>query len=183
MGLESLKPPVQGRSEYSDRLLPNFFVRVSSSGLKSFTFMYRFRGKQRRADIGSYPPLTLGEAREMARQVWAEVQRGGDPRETLAWLKNRESARRATAAGVAGGFTDLCHAYLADSSHRLRTSTHQFYRRLINGQMIPAFGSREPSTITRADVKAWCVSGGQEPRNSDGRSWLPGTRPSGWRTA
>src|SRR5262245_29192995 len=87
--LETIKVPAQGRDEYSDELLPNFVLRVSASGRKAFTYMYRFRGKQRRADLGTFPPLTLGEAREMARQAWAEVQRGNDPRTTLPWLKNR----------------------------------------------------------------------------------------------
>jgi hypothetical protein len=40
----------------------------------------------------------------MARQVWAEVQRGNDPRETLPWLKNRAAARRG--GGTAEGAFD-----------------------------------------------------------------------------
>jgi len=55
--LETLKPPAAGRVEYSDELLPNFFLRVSATGRKSFTFMYRFGGEQRRAELGTFPPL------------------------------------------------------------------------------------------------------------------------------
>src|SRR5262245_45636006 len=149
-----MKPPAQGRAEYSDASLSGFVLRVTSRGLKSFTYVYRFRGEQRRADIGSFPPLTLGEARDMARHVWAEVQRGHDPRETLAWLKNRAAVRR-KAEAPEGRFTDLCRAYLADSQRWLRTSTHLLYRRLVDRQLLPAFGARDPSTITRADVKTW----------------------------
>ena len=38
--LESLKPPAQGRVEYSDAFLTGFVLRVTSRGLKSFTFVY-----------------------------------------------------------------------------------------------------------------------------------------------
>lgn len=152
--LESLKPPAVGRAEYSDELLPNFFLRVSATGRKAFTYMYRFRGQQRRAEIGTFPPLTLGEAREMARQVWAEVQRGSDPNDTLPWLKNRqaETVRRAPAQGP---FLDLCRGYLDDRRRFLRTATHRLYSRLIERHIVPAFGARQPAEIARADVKEW----------------------------
>ena len=38
-------------------------VRVSPAGKKSFVFMYRFDGKARMMTLGSYPKLTLAEAR------------------------------------------------------------------------------------------------------------------------
>src|SRR5262249_56840592 len=89
--VETLKPPATGRLEYRDGFLPNFVLRVAATGRKTYTYLYRFRGEQKRAEIGTFPPLTLGEARDMARKVWAEVQRGNDPDQILPWLKNRQT--------------------------------------------------------------------------------------------
>jgi len=152
--LETLKPPQAGRVEFSDDALPNFVLRVSATGRKAFTFMYRFRGEQRRAELGTFPPLSLGEAREMARQVWAEVQRGNDPRETLACLKNRR-VEAASPHPPEGAFSDLCRRYLEDRRSFLRTATHRLYARLIDRHLVPAFGGKDPSAITRGDVREW----------------------------
>lgn len=152
--LESLKPPTVGRVEYSDQLLPNFFLRISATGRKAFTYMYRFKAQQRRADIGTFPPLMLGEARDMARRVWAEVQRGNDPNCTVPWLENRQG-EPARSPSSQGPFSDVCRGYLDDRRNFLRAATYQLYSRLIDRLIVPAFGARQPAEITRTDVKAW----------------------------
>jgi integrase len=154
--LETLRPPVTGRIEYRDELLPNFVLRVAATGRKTYTYVYRFQGKQKRAEIGTFPPLTLGDARDMARQVWREVQQGNDPAKTLAWLSNRATAPRdGTPGSTAGPFADVCRRYLDERRSFLRAATHAFYSRLIDRHIVPEFGTKEPSAITRAEVKAW----------------------------
>src|SRR5436309_12464718 len=116
--------------------------------------MYRFRGDQRRAELGTFPPLALGEARDMARQVWAEIQRGNDPKDTLRWLKSRQAdPRSVTTAG--GPFSEMCRRYLDERRGFLRTATHQLYSRLIERHIVPAFGTKSPADVTRTDVKGW----------------------------
>jgi integrase len=151
--LETLKRPAAGRVEYSDELVPNFFLRVSATGRKSFTFMYRLGGDQRRAELGTFPPLGLGEARDMARQVWAEVQRGNDPKDTLLWLKNKQPDPTPVTAG--GPFLEMCRRYLDERRRFLRTATYQLYSRLIERHIVPAFGAKDPTEIKRAHVKEW----------------------------
>lgn len=90
----------------------------------------------------------------VARQVWAEVQRGNDPDETLPWLKNRQ-AEAGGSAPVEGPFSDLCRSYLDERRSSLRTATYRLYSRLIERHIVPTFGAREPAEITRADVKEW----------------------------
>ncbi len=152
--VETLRAPATGRVEYRDGFLPNFVLRVAATGRKTYTYLYRFQAQQRRAEIGTFPPLSLGEAREMARKVWAEVQRGNDPDETLPWLKNRQ-ADMVGDAPTQGPFSDLCRSYLDERRSFLRTATCRLYSRLIDRHIVPAFGSRQPAEITRADVKEW----------------------------
>jgi integrase len=158
--LENLKAadrPGQ-RIEYFDDTVSGFGVRVTHDGHKTFTFLYRSQGKKCRINLGTYPPLTLREAREAARLAWAEVQRGGDPR-ALATSGQR------TSADVGCTFKALCEQYLAaaDGGKRLRAaSTLPHYTRLINAEIVPAFGSRDPSEITRNNVREWSERLGED---------------------
>src|ERR1700722_8122847 len=76
---ESVKPPSQGQADYWDTHLPAFGLRVSKSGRKTWTVIYRVRGHQRRMAIGTFPILGVSDARAQAKKVLHEVQLGKDP--------------------------------------------------------------------------------------------------------
>lgn len=77
--LAELRPIDGKRTEYFDRTLPGFSVRVSSSKRKTFCVLYRCGRRLRRYTLGRTPPLTLAEARKAARAALAEATQGGDP--------------------------------------------------------------------------------------------------------
>ncbi|WP_426779376.1 Arm DNA-binding domain-containing protein, partial [Pseudomonas aeruginosa] len=54
-------------------------LRISASGVKSWSFTYRMHSKSRRLTLGEYPGVSLKLARDRAREARASVQRGGDP--------------------------------------------------------------------------------------------------------
>ncbi|HEV8678084.1 MAG TPA: Arm DNA-binding domain-containing protein, partial [Stellaceae bacterium] len=59
---------------YADDSIPNFAVRVTQRGAKSFVLTV---GKERqRITIGRYPIVTLAKAREKARHILAERELG-----------------------------------------------------------------------------------------------------------
>lgn len=67
---------------YWDNSLPGFGLRVKTTGVKSFVVQYRNKqtGRSKRKTLGKYgPTLSLGAARDMARNLLAEVVRGRDP--------------------------------------------------------------------------------------------------------
>ena len=157
--LDTLPLPSRGRVEYFDESLPGFAVRIFPSGRRVFTLLYRMKGgrtkKKERVDLGTYPPLTLAQARDLARKLKAEIQLGKDPR------KGREPVRPAHATAItADGLTvkQLCEAYLSHPSGggKLRAaSTLPHYRRLIDVEIVPAFGDRLAAAITRTEVREW----------------------------
>jgi integrase len=157
--LETLPLPSRGRIEYFDESLPGFAVRIFPSGRRVFTLLYRMKGgrakKKERVDLGTYPPLTLAQARDLATKLKAEIQLGKDPR------RERVPARPADATVLAAdGLTvkQLCEAYLVHPSGggRLRAaSTLPHYRRLIAAEIVPAFGDRRAAAITRTEVREW----------------------------
>ena len=54
-------------------------VRVSPTGKRSFVFMYRFQGTSRMMTLGTYPRLTLADARYKASQAKEKVCKEIDP--------------------------------------------------------------------------------------------------------
>ena len=77
--LAALKPVGDRQVDYFDASLPGFCVRVSAGGEKSFGVLYRFGGRFRRLTLGGYPPLSLADAREMAREALRSARLGSDP--------------------------------------------------------------------------------------------------------
>ena len=55
-------------------------VRVSPKGKITFQMRFRYEGKQARLDLGSYPNLTLLQARQELQKMKGVLEAGHDPR-------------------------------------------------------------------------------------------------------
>ena len=88
--VDRLKPPASGQVEHFDAGYPGLALRISYGGGRSWVFFYRAHGKQRRLTLGTYPALSLAEAREAWRTARAAVERGEDPAAAKAEAKRRE---------------------------------------------------------------------------------------------
>lgn len=138
--LEALKPPETGQLDVFDLGgPPGFLVRVSYGGTKTFQLMYRRNGKLKRWTIGRFPSMTLAEARERAKKLDANNE---DPVGRKAELKR------------AGTFKDLAEQFLSANEKRLKAKTIGEWRRIIDNELVPEFGSMNPHAITRGDIKA-----------------------------
>ena len=73
-GLRSLKPPSNGQTDFWDSSFKAgaFAVRVSQGGSKTFLI----KQQNRRITIGRYPTITLAQARDQARTIFAEFTLG-----------------------------------------------------------------------------------------------------------
>src|SRR5829696_2635881 len=69
-------PPTRRRIDYRDTVMPGLCLRVTSTGHKTFTLRTRVKGRQVRYAIGSYPLISLADAREQARKILRDVQLG-----------------------------------------------------------------------------------------------------------
>ncbi|TVT77364.1 MULTISPECIES: tyrosine-type recombinase/integrase [Acinetobacter] len=70
--------PREKVEEKTDR--DSLSARVSAKGRITFQVRYRFDGKAARIDLGTYPLITLKEAREKSLEVRSQIERGVDPR-------------------------------------------------------------------------------------------------------
>lgn len=131
-----LPAPATGRVDYADESLPGFFMRVSSTGSRTFVIRYRLKGSApRRYTLGQAPPLELGKTRERARHLLQVVKlQGEDP----AVVEARERGA-AVAAPTGRTLKDLAEAYTAareeDTDKPLAKSTAREYRRVAKAHL------------------------------------------------
>lgn len=112
--------PAVGQIELWDDLVPGFGLRIAAKGARTYFVMKRLNGRLVRRTVGKAPPpdylgalgpdeLRLGDAREKARQMLADLSRGVDP------------AAKAVPAKVKANpttFGEVAAAYFADPARR-----------------------------------------------------------------
>ncbi|MBO6676588.1 MAG: tyrosine-type recombinase/integrase [Rhizobiales bacterium] len=74
--INALPPATGKRYEVRDALLPGLHLRVSATGGKVFYLSTRVHGHMKRIKIGSWPVLTLHDAREKARTLLRSIELG-----------------------------------------------------------------------------------------------------------
>ena len=151
-------------------------VRVSPVGRKSFVFMYRFDGKARMMTIGTYPKLTLAEARTKAATAKEEVSKGNDPGKSLV-EKKREDRKAPTVEG-------LVEEYL-EKWAKPRKRTWKEDERILYKDVIPLIGRRKAKDIKKPqpprnvfDVPISAAISPTEKKMFRPRTWAYGYRNS-----
>jgi integrase len=139
--IDSLKLPDRGRVDYWDEDTPGFGLRLSDKGSRTWMVMYRVKGdgRQRRLKIGTYPTMPLADARDEAREALRAAQKGQDP------ARERDALR---AADTVKALADLYIEKYAKPSKR----SWAMDQRMLNKDVIPAWGPRKACTIRRRDV-------------------------------
>lgn len=87
-----------GRRDLADAALPGLRLRLTPTGAKTWVLACRDRhGRMRRFRLGSYPAVGISEARDAARAMHAEVEKGADP---IADRKRDRAMGQAAKGGV-----------------------------------------------------------------------------------
>ncbi|MGF1553430.1 MAG: tyrosine-type recombinase/integrase [Paracoccaceae bacterium] len=144
-GVEAAKADPAKRQEIPDGALPGLFLVVQPSGAKSWAVRYRHENRPRKLTLGKAPALSLGKAREAARVALRAVAEGADPAGTKASTKRaqRENPDRDLVRGVVADFL---------TRHVATKRGHAEMRRILEREVLPAWGSRRLDSITRRDV-------------------------------
>jgi integrase len=140
--VETLRPRPRGDFFAWDESLPGFGVRVQAGGRKVYVIGYRPQGARRfrRLTLGRHGPLTLDQARRLAKQHLGAVAAGADP------VSARQTARQAATVARLGA-EYLAHlAAVRSPAHAAKS------RRMWERHVVRAFGSRTVASITLADV-------------------------------
>ena len=137
--VESVNLPEKGQVDYFDTKPPGVGLRISYSGRKSWFVMYRSGGRLRRLTLGTYPALTLADARDKATAAKHSVAQGEDP------ALQKQSAR------IAPTVAELAEQYLAKHAKPNKKSWKED-ERLLNRDVVPFWGRRKAFDIKRRDV-------------------------------
>lgn len=136
--------PASHRLEVPDALCTGLYLIVQTSGRKTWQVRYRHSGVHRRMKLGGYPILSLGEARERAKQVLAAVQLGRDPAEEVRAAKApRPEEQRDRIA-------PLIELYA--KRHLTNLKSGETVKRQLDRFVVKAWGEREIHAITKRDV-------------------------------
>jgi integrase len=139
---QSVKPLTTGAQlDVWDTILKGFVLRVSPGGTKTWMVRYQQHGRKRRFKLGRFPKLTVADARQQARKYLGQVAAGDDPGRELEELKREPT------------FADLADRFMNQYAiPRYTPRTVIEVRRMLDNDVLPAWGSRKISTITRRDV-------------------------------
>jgi integrase len=148
--VDRAKPPERDQLFIRDDQERNLALRVTAGGVKSFVFegrirddeMSRRQGREvkrpRRITVGTWPDMTVAQARDAVAKLRVAVAAGDDPTKTRAI-----SAAEKT-------FGDLVDSYLAEAESKERRSLKRMHER-INKFLIP-WRDRLAADITPGDV-------------------------------
>lgn len=135
-----LKPNPTARVEYFDADLPGLALRVTPTGVKTWTVLYRHRGRLRRYTLGPLKAIGLAEARERAREAIRDASKGGDPATT------KQAQRKAET------IADLAREYIDRYAKRHKRSWREDDR-ILRAEILPTWKHRAIADITRRDVR------------------------------
>jgi len=140
--IRALKPPASGRVELTDASCRGLCLRMTPGGTKSFGFRSRppGGGRPERLTLGTYPDLSLRDARAKADKLRQEIAAGKNP-----FAQKREAPARSFAA--------LAERYLNEHARRHKRSATKDERNL-RLHILPRWGDRDFASIGRSDAIA-----------------------------
>jgi integrase len=147
-GLQALKPAEPGgRYTVWDTEVAGFGVRVTDRGVRTFIVMRRQAGHRNpiRVALGRYPDdLSLGEARDKARDAKKLLKTGVHPRE------QEDQRRREKARERKDTFESVAEAFIVRHVAGLRTARDA--ENAIRRDLVPPWRGRPITSITKHDV-------------------------------
>jgi len=136
------------KKEYDLRDTESLYLTVSPAGSKWWRFRYRFRGEERRTGLGTYPEVSLKEARTRRDEIRALARRGIDP---------RAEAQRAQATNKQADqntFQFVASLFIESRIAKWTASYRVKLQRSLETDIYPYLGSRPIREITRAELLA-----------------------------
>lgn len=132
-------PVLDKRKDYQDAKTHGLYLRVTPTGIKSFSVLRRFNGKLERITIGQYPAISIDDARVRAGEINTAIAKGINPAE----------ARRLEKSEML--FSDLFDEYLRRHS-KPNKRTWKEDESKYKQYLAKPLGSKKVSVVSRADI-------------------------------
>ena len=142
--IAALKPKAQ-RYEKKEPGRTGLGMRVTPRGVKTWTFVYRFEGAQRRMVFGTYPNWGVADAHIALSDAKAKLSGGLDPGAILAEERQEEQE--------AETFAELVEEYLKrHASKNMKPRTAAEDERLLRREVLPDWRGRRAKDISRRNI-------------------------------
>ena len=150
--LRSLMPPKTGRLEIRDTKVTGLTWRITPSGTASWSLRTRTKdGKQTRPLLGTYPAMSLSQARKAANATLAVIQGGAD----VVADKQAKRAERRAKADTTRTVAALMEDWQRVRSHAKESPWSMRYAgevaRTVKVDIVPKLGTKQLRDTTRAD--------------------------------
>jgi integrase len=136
--IRNLKPR-GARRQVQDADIPGFGILVTATGLKTFFYRYELAGGEHRIRIGSYPAVSLEQARKKALALSGQVQDGRNPQAIKAEVRQAET------------FAEVARLYIEKHAKREKASRREDQRK-IERDLLPRWGKRKMKDIRRREI-------------------------------
>jgi integrase len=150
--------PAEGkRVRVWDAVTPGLGLRITAKGAKSFFVVRRVKGEGKAQPVsivlGSYPDISLAEARDRADDLIRDLKKGVDPRQREAQQRKAE-ADRAKAEDVrkANLFSGVAESFIKRYVSTKRTAGP--IAQLVRRRLVSRWGDKPITDIDRRDVIA-----------------------------
>jgi integrase len=144
-------PPEKARARFADA--GGLYLEVVPTGGKHWRWKYRIEGKEKRLALGSYPAVTLGDARAKREKARLMLKAGTDP------VQSKKEEKLARKEVMGNTFEAVARAWFEHwSLHSVggaKSARHAGYtKRRLEADILPVLGAKPISEIKAAQVLA-----------------------------
>ena len=138
--VKAAKTDPKGRQEIPAGVVPGLYLIIQPTGSKVWAFRYRHRGRTRKMTLGRYPYLSLSDARKVASEALAQVERLIDPAE----VRKEKKKGAGTFEKISLEFIEL-HCVP-------RTKSAKAVERILRKEIFPYWRTRQFDEIRRHHI-------------------------------
>lgn len=124
-------------------------LHIAPNGTKAWHFRFTWHGKQPRISFGTYPEISLRDARSLRDEARALVAKNIDPR---ADRRNIQAEAGARAESTFEAVANRWHNFKALRLTNAKKGSAEQSRRYLDKDLIPSLGRLPVADIKRADV-------------------------------
>lgn len=143
--IKNLKPQ---EKRYYQREGRGFAILVLPSGHKTWVYIYTLEGKTKYENLGTYPEVTLAQAREKYQVAYTKVQNGIP----LYTMKVQLLQQGAPTEDTPVTFKDFAELYIQWSSENHVALWHENIKGMLSNDVLPKWGATPIRDITRRNV-------------------------------
>lgn len=122
------------------------FLTITPRGGKWWRFKYRFNGKEKLMSFGTYPEISLSDARRCREEAREQVAKGVDPSEL------RKATKEAQAESAANSFEVVAREWIGKQKNKWTPANTLVVTKQLENNVFPWIGKRPIAVIKAPEL-------------------------------